>query len=97
MPTLEQITRILSENKDSLVRKYNLKEIGVFGSYVRKEQTQKSDLDILIEYQEEPGMIKYIQLENYLSDLLGVKVDLAIKGALKPFIGKNILKEVIYL
>ncbi len=76
---------------------YKVKEIGIFGSYVRGEQQEKSDLDILVEFYETIGLFKFVALERYLSQLLGVKVDLVMKSALKPRIGRRILKEVNYI
>ena len=78
-------------------KKYKIKEIGIFGSYVRGEMNKKSDIDILVEYDEVPDLIVFIDLKYYLSDLFGIKVDLVMKSALKPNIGKRVLKEVVYL
>jgi len=96
---LERIISILKEHKAELKEKYGVKEIGIFGSYVRGEYKEKSDIDILVEFEEDAkiGLLKFVNLENYLSDLIGVKVDLVEKSALKPRIGKNILREVITL
>ncbi|RXG33336.1 nucleotidyltransferase [Methanohalophilus sp. WG1-DM] len=74
--------------------RYNVKYIGLFGSYVRGEQTTESDLDILVEFSKTPTLFQFINLENYLSDTLGIKVDLVMKDSLKPNIGKYILNEV---
>lgn len=74
--------------------RYNVKYIGLFGSYVRGEQTAESDLDILVEFSKTPTLLQFINLENYLSDTLGIKVDLVMKDSLKPNIGKYILNEV---
>ncbi|MBI2909227.1 MAG: nucleotidyltransferase family protein [Chloroflexi bacterium] len=74
---------------------YKVKSLGVFGSYVRGEQRKRSDLDLLVEFHEAPSLLEFIGLEHYLGDLLGVKVDLAMKDALKPAIGKHILSEVV--
>ena len=74
-----------------------MKEIGVFGSYVRGAQRADSDLDILIEFERPVGFVKFLRLENRLSELLGVRVEMVTKKALKPFIGKRILQEVIYV
>lgn len=97
--TIEEIRKILKEHKDEMKKRYGVKEVGIFGSYVRGEHKKESDLDILVEFGEDAkiGLLKFINLENYLSDLLGVKVDLIMKSALKSRIGKHILKEVIYL
>ena len=99
MKRLEQIKNILEQQKTYLEEKYKIKEIGVFGSYVRGEQKKKSDLDILVEFEPNAGMdlLTFIELENYLSDLLSIKVDLVMKSVLKPGIGKHILGEVVYL
>lgn len=74
-----------------------METLGVFGSYVRREQNPESDIDILVTFKKTPGLLKFIELENHLSDLLGVKVDLVMKNVLKPAIGKHILNEVVYL
>jgi len=75
-----------------------VKEIGIFGSYVRGEEKGRSDLDVLVEFEEDAklSLLDVVGLEIELSDLLGVKVDLVEKKNLKPRIGERILKEVIY-
>jgi len=97
MKTFEEIKEILSKSKPIIREKYKVKEMGIFGSYVRGEQNEASDVDILIDFEQAPSLLKFIELENYLSDTIGVKVDLVMKRVLKPRIGKNILAEVIYL
>ncbi|MDI6781991.1 MAG: nucleotidyltransferase family protein [bacterium] len=94
---LEEIKGILKANKAVLSREFKVKEIGVFGSYLRGENKEDSDMDILVEFNKTIGLLKFIALENHLSDTLGVKVDLVMKSALKPRIGKHILEEVVYL
>jgi predicted nucleotidyltransferase len=69
----------------------------VVGSYVRGEQKKKSDVDVLIDFEDSVSLLTFIALEHYLSDILGKRVDLVMKSALKPRIGKRILKEVIYI
>ena len=95
MKELKQIQSILSKHKEELRRKYNVKEIGVFGSYVRGEQKKSSDIDILVEFEESIGFFKFLEMEEHISEILGVKVDLVTKNALKPRIGEHILKEVV--
>ena len=97
MKTLEEIKQWLLLHKSVLEERYQVKELGVFGSYVRKEQTEASDIDVLVEFSETPSLLKFVNLENYLSDNLGVKVDLVHKGGLKPRLGERILAEVVYL
>jgi len=96
---LETIIIILKEHKQEMRDKYGVKEIGVFGSYVRGEQREGSDVDMLVEFEpdSEIGLLDFVGLENDLSDLLGLKVDLAEKSALKPRIGRHILNEVVLL
>ena len=96
---LEKKKNILKEHYKELQKSYGVKKIGIFGSYVREEQKKDSDFDILVEFEDdfEIGLLKFINLENYLSNLLGIKVDLVEISSLKPRIGKNILKEVIYI
>ena len=74
-----------------------MKIVGVFGSYVRQEQRPDSDLDLLIELDRPPkiSLIGLVELEDYLSQALGVKVDLAIQTNLKKRIGRRILQEVV--
>jgi uncharacterized protein len=76
-----------------------VKEIGifVFGSFVRGEQNETSDLDLLIDFEEPIGLIRYVGLQNYLSDKIGERVDQITKSGLKPRISGHILKEVIYV
>ncbi|MDY6855690.1 MAG: nucleotidyltransferase domain-containing protein [Thermodesulfobacteriota bacterium] len=63
-------------------QKYNVESIGIFGSYIRSEETQESDLDLLVDFTKKPGLIKYIELEIFLTGLLGIKVDLLMQSAL---------------
>jgi len=95
--SLDEIKDILKKHKKELREKYGIKEIGIFGSFVRGEERKDSDVDILVDfYPESPiSLLDFVELENYLTELLGVKVDLVEKSALKPRIGKRILQEVV--
>ena len=97
MKTLPEIERILRDQKPILREKFKVREIGIFGSVVRGEQKETSDLDLLVEFEEPIGLIKYVNLQNYLSDKVGWRVDLVMKSGLKPRISKHVLKEVIYV
>jgi hypothetical protein len=97
MKTLEEVKQWLGQHKLLLQERYKVRELGIFGSYVRQEQTETSDVDVLVEFSETPSLLKFINLENYLSDNLGVKVDLVHKAGLKPRLGERILAEVVYL
>lgn len=93
--SLKKLLEILREQVPLLTERYSVEQLEVFGSYVRAEQKKNSDLDVLVTFKEAPSLLTFIAIENYLSDLLGVKVDLVMKDSLKPTIGKNILREAI--
>ena len=95
MKNLADILKTLAAHKEELQQRYRVKELGVFGSVVRGEQKGTSDVDILVEFEKPIGFFTFLELEDYLSTLLGVKVDLVSKKALKPNIGRHILQEVI--
>jgi len=97
MKSLEEIKRILQQHKEELKAKYKVEEIGVFGSYVRGQQKKRSDIDILVEFEVVPGLLKFIELEDYLSKLLGIKVDLVRKSSIRKELRDTILQEVVML
>ena len=92
---VEEIRRTLHEHLPAFAEKYSINSLGLFGSYLRNEQTSKSDLDILVSFTDIPSLFTFIELENHLTDLLGIKVDLVMRDALKPRIGERILREVV--
>lgn len=96
MKKIEEIRKKLAEHKSELHDKFQIEEIGIFGSYIRGKERENSDLDILVEFNAPPSMFRFIELEHYLGKLLKVKVDLVMKDALKPVIGERIIKEVVY-
>ena len=93
MTYLEEIKEILSQHKAIITNKYKIKEISIFGSWVRDEHKEDSDIDILVEFNAPIGFFEFLELEEYLQQILGVSVDLVSKKALKPRIGAQILKE----
>jgi uncharacterized protein len=80
-----------------LQQEFEAKTIELFGSYLKKEQSKKSDLDLLVTFKKTPGLIRFIELENYLSDLLKIKVDLVIKDSIKPILKSRILSSTLQL
>ncbi|MGQ4915857.1 MAG: nucleotidyltransferase family protein [Candidatus Asgardarchaeia archaeon] len=97
MRNLTEIKRILNAHKDEIKRKYKVKEIGIFGSFVRGEQRKDSDIDIFVEFEEVPDLFKFIELERYLEALLQVKVDLVRKKAIRKELKEQILTEAIII
>ncbi|MCL4497057.1 MAG: nucleotidyltransferase family protein [Deltaproteobacteria bacterium] len=93
----DEILRILKQHKEELYKKYGVKEIGLFGSFARGEETDKSDIDILVEFEKPVGLLTVSSLENYLSDLLGIKADVVRKRNIRKELKENILNEVVNL
>jgi len=94
---VEEIRRILKEQIEILQERYKVKKIGIFGSYIHGDNKTDSDIDILVEFSVPPDIFEFIRLEEFLSNLLGRKVDLVSIKALKPMIKENILQEAIYI
>jgi uncharacterized protein len=97
MQKIETLKAALALHKEELKKKYKVKEIGIFGSYVRQEQKKKSDLDILVTFYETIDLFSFVELENYLSDILGIKVDLVMKEGIRPRLKERILSEAVYV
>ena len=97
MDKLDNILEKLRELKPELENEYFVQEIGVFGSYVRNEQTLDSDIDLLIQFRDGMDLFKLAYLINWLGEIFGKKVDIANKKTLRPRIGRKILSEVIYV
>lgn len=93
----EEIIRKINSELPFLKAKYHIKQLGVFGSVVRGEQTKESDIDILVEFDSPIGFFDFIRLENFLSKKLQKRVDLVSKKSLKPSIKEEILKETVYV
>jgi predicted nucleotidyltransferase len=94
---LDEVKNIIKESKIELERNFKVKEIGIFGSYIRGEQKDKSDVDILVELDEPVSLLGLVKLENYLSDLLHIKVDLIPKKDIRQELRERILRETVYL
>jgi uncharacterized protein len=92
---LQEILSSLRELLPYMHREYNVASIEVFGSYARNQQETNSDLDLLISFSKVPGLLKFLELKNYLSDILQINVDLVMKDSLKPRISQNILNESV--
>ena len=88
---------LLAQLKDILPllrERYHVRTLEVFGSYVRGEEQESSDLDLLVTFSVVPSLFQFVEIENYISDELGVRVELVMRDSLKPAIGRQILNEV---
>jgi hypothetical protein len=92
---LHEILSMLRMLLPYVTQNYQVNSIEVFGSYVRGQQNSNSDLDVLVTFSKIPGLIKFLELKNYLSDQLGVNFDLVMKDSLKPGISSYILNECV--
>jgi predicted nucleotidyltransferase len=97
MKNLNEIRQVLSVRKKSLCERYQITELGVFGSYARGEQTEASDVDILVDYEVAPTFVMLVELRDYLSEVFGLKVDIVTKNGLKSRIRDRVLAEAIYI
>lgn len=88
------IIKILIKNQEQL-SEYGAKSIAIFGSVARNEATNKSDIDILVDFNSEKGIFAFLALKTYLEHILHHKVDLITPAALHPKLRNNILKDVI--
>jgi len=96
MRSREEIFAILQRLRDELSTRFSVSRIGIFGSVARGEQTETSDIDILVEFSRPIGFFTFVELEEYLSLRLGAPVDLVTPDALKPLIREQVTAEVAY-
>ena len=98
MTTLDMVKKVVAEEKDTLIKKYNVARIGVFGSVVRGEDTKNSDIDLIVDFKKTIGLMDLVGLEFYLSDRIGKKVEIATRNSLSPYIKDKVLKQekIIY-
>lgn len=95
MRNLEQIKKVIDQHREELESKFKVKTIAIFGSYVRKAQKEKSDIDILVEFKTPVSILHIVSLENYFSDILGIKADVVPKKNIREELKETILKEAI--
>ena len=98
MKTRDQILTFLAQNKKLFRDKYHIIRIGLFGSYARGEQTLNSDIDILVEFEEDTQDLYdlKIQIKEFIKESLGIEVDICREKYIKPRIKSSILKETFY-
>ena len=93
MTTLEKVKKVIAEEKEILTKKYNIERIGIFGSVVRGEDTDKSDVDLIVDFKKPIGLMDLVGLEFYLSDKIGRKVEVATRKSLSPYIQDRVFKQ----
>ena len=92
-----EIVKIIKKNKPELASRYGVSQLGLFGSYVRQQENESSDIDILVSFSRDVDLFDFVDLRELLEKILNAKVDLVMVSALKPAIGKRILEEVVYV
>lgn len=97
MHTTRGLIRQLDEMRQELHDQYHVSRIGIFGSYSQGCQTQKSDLDLMVEFERPIGMLAFVHLRNLLAERIGMKVDLVTPDGLHPLIRDDVMQEVIYV
>jgi hypothetical protein len=93
--TLDQVRAALRDVLPAVRGKYHVSSLAVFGSYVRQAATESSDVDVLVTFSDPPGLLRFVELESFLSARLGIKVDLVMREALKPRIRQRVLAEAV--
>jgi len=96
IPQKDEVLSVLREEMPYLREHFHVSEIALFGSYARGEADSDSDVDILVTFAQMPGLITFMKCEGYLTERLGVKVDLVLKSALRPHIAQTVLSEALY-
>jgi predicted nucleotidyltransferase len=92
----KDIERILRRNKATL-RKYKVNKVGIFGSFARGKTKKKSDVDLLVEFEDVIDLFDFVHLTDELQKILKVKVDLSTPDAIKPYVKPVILREVEWI
>lgn len=90
---IDDIFITLREMLPELKNKYKISSLEIFGSALRDDFSDQSDIDILVKFDEPPTLLKFLELENYLSDLLSMRIDLVMRDSLKPGLKEQILSE----
>jgi len=94
MKNLSEIIEILRDHREELKKKYKIEEIKIFGSYVRGEQKESSDIDLIVKFREIPTLIEFVRIQEELERILGIKVDLLTEESISPFI-KPYIKDIV--
>lgn len=94
---MDEIKKIIRQHSGTLAERYGVGVVAIFGSYVRAEQAERSDLDLLVEFLRPISLLELVGAEIYLTEALGVKTDLVPKRDVRPELRESILKEAVAL
>jgi predicted nucleotidyltransferase len=97
MKTKSEVLKILENDLPFLKKSFHVDKVGLFGSYARQEQTEKSDLDLLVDFETTPDFIQLVELEEHLSKLLDIKVEILTSGGIKDRVRPNIMKDMEFV
>ncbi len=97
MHNKEDIKRVINNLNYELKNRYHVKSLSLFGFYIRGEERDDSDIDILVDFEVTPDLLTFIELEEFLNDNLKKSVDLVPVRKLKPSLKEQILKEAVVL
>jgi uncharacterized protein len=95
--SVDHVIRRLRNINLQLNRDFGVSKIGIFGSYARNAQGKDSDIDVLVEFDRPVNLFEFSRLKSYLTDQLGIRVDLVTPGALKPLIKDQILRSTAFI
>ena len=93
----KEIIAAIKKSKPELVERFGVQKLGLFGSYVRDQETVDSDIDILVSYSRDIDLFEFIGLREYLEGILKTKIDLVMESALKPSVSNRIRSEIEYV
>jgi uncharacterized protein len=97
MTTRQEVIVRLKSLKGELATRYDVREIGIFGSVAREENTTGSDIDFFVECGSHADFLTYIGLWQYLEEIFGMRIDLVSKGGLKGRIRDAVMRDVVFV
>jgi len=97
---MREKTEIMDQLRDMMAElrgQFHVKKIGIFGSFSRERQTEQSDVDLVVEFDQPIGMMAFVHLRNQIADRLGIRVDLVTPDGLHPLIREQVMRELVYV
>ena len=93
----KEVLRVLEQHRESLREQFDVTSIRLFGSVARGEDSDTSDVDILVDFGEKPSLFGFLRLRTYLEDLLGARVDLVTESGLKERARPYVERDAIHV